>query len=266
MKGKDRKDYTSHIAAYGCDMSMHAAAQLACHVFKVSLRISPDRLRRTKCVHAAAHLPLQMSKLNIRWKSSPPTNKHCAVRQSSTFRRSKLCCGVIQRTNLERKHGSYKMDKSLTPQAFASNNLDRSTTDRRNKDFLSIVFPQSLFLVVSQGKVVVWRKSKTELRWFRPVEMQNLAYSAASDVLSRSAGITLHVSRSVVAISAVELHTSSESITGDLGALQTKRSSHHTCWDRIMMAKNGSLFSVLADISSRNSRQAETWNSLICGR
>ena len=83
------------------------------------------------------------------------------------------------------------MDKSLTPQAFASNNLKRSITDRRNKNFLEEKFPDSLFLVVSNGKVVVWRKTKTELRWFKHFELQNLAYKPYEDVLSRRAGISL---------------------------------------------------------------------------
>jgi hypothetical protein len=83
------------------------------------------------------------------------------------------------------------MDKSLTPQAFASNNLNRSITERRNKNFLEERFPSSLFLVVSNGKVVVWRKTKTELRWFKNFELQNLAYEPYEDVLSRRAGVSL---------------------------------------------------------------------------
>ncbi|BDA44335.1 Peroxisomal NADH pyrophosphatase NUDT12 [Coccomyxa sp. Obi] len=79
------------------------------------------------------------------------------------------------------------MDRSLTPQAFASNNLDRSITDRRNKEFLTISFPQSLFLVVSNGKVLISKTTGTELRWFNANEISSLGYKPKSDVLQRRA-------------------------------------------------------------------------------
>ena len=100
----------------------------------------------------------------------------------------RLSCA--RQTSLVIQTDQYRnMEKSLTPQAFASNNLNRSITERRDKNFLEDTFPKSLFLVVSNGKVVVWRKPKTELRWFRQSELQNLAYEPYSDVLSRRAGI-----------------------------------------------------------------------------
>ena len=97
-------------------------------------------------------------------------------------------CSVRQTPELSQKEHSIKMDRSLTPQAFASNNLDRSITDRRNKDFLTVVFPESLFLVVSGGKVLVSRTRGTEMRWFSANDLGNLGYKAESDVLQRRAG------------------------------------------------------------------------------
>lgn len=104
---------------------------------------------------------------------------------------NRLFCSVSQTPELIQKEQFSRMDRSLTPQAFASNNLDRSITDRRNKDFFTIVFPESLFLVVSGGKVLVSRTAGTELRWFNALELGNLGYKPESDVLQRRAGNVL---------------------------------------------------------------------------
>ena len=81
--------------------------------------------------------------------------------------------------------------EGLAPQAFASNNLDRSMIERREQAFLKTIFPDSLMLIVSDGKVLVYqgeRKENTHLRWFRPFELQNLAYDMGDRGLSRDGG------------------------------------------------------------------------------
>lgn len=80
---------------------------------------------------------------------------------------------------------SSKMEKSLTPQAFASNNLDRSMTDRRDTSFVATAFPNALFLVVAHGKVLVTRTPERRLRWFTHAELKNMAYDISEERLSR---------------------------------------------------------------------------------
>ena len=75
----------------------------------------------------------------------------------------------------------------MVPQAFASNNLDRSMPDRRAPGFLEQAFPDALLLVVSAGRVLV-TKQQPSLRWFRPFELQNLAYEMGNVGLQRDAG------------------------------------------------------------------------------
>jgi hypothetical protein len=77
--------------------------------------------------------------------------------------------------------------EGLAPQAFASNNLDRSMTERREQAFLRTIFPDSLMLIVSDGKVLVY-KEDSHLRWFQPLELQNLAYEMGDKGLSRDDG------------------------------------------------------------------------------
>ena len=83
-----------------------------------------------------------------------------------------------------REHHSME---GLAPQAFASNNLDRSMTERREQAFLRTIFPDSLMLIVSDGKVLVY-KEDSHLRWFQPLELQNLAYEMGDKGLSRDDG------------------------------------------------------------------------------
>ena len=81
--------------------------------------------------------------------------------------------------------------EGLAPQAFASNNLDRSMTERREQAFLRTIFHHSLMLIVSDGKVLVTKGPNTHLRWFRPFELQNLAYEMEDRGLHREAGTPL---------------------------------------------------------------------------
>ena len=82
--------------------------------------------------------------------------------------------------------------EGLAPQAFASNNLDRSVTERRQQAFLKTIFPDSLMLIVSDGKVLVYSNgSKAHLRWFQPFELQNLAYEMGDTELYREKGTLL---------------------------------------------------------------------------
>ena len=68
------------------------------------------------------------------------------------------------------------MDKSLTPQAFASNNLNRSLGDRREAEFLHTAFPHAHFVIVSGSKVMVSRDAMVKLRWLEARELQSLQY------------------------------------------------------------------------------------------
>lgn len=130
----------------------------------------------------------QMFRVSITRSPGTPCNLLTFTFRQSITNVSRVFCSVIQTPELIQKEQFFRMDRSLTPQAFASNNLDRSITDRRNKDFLTVVFPESLFLVVSTGKVLVSRTRGTELRWFNASELGNLGYKAESDVLQRRAG------------------------------------------------------------------------------
>ena len=86
------------------------------------------------------------------------------------------------------------MDKSLTPQAFASNNLNRSLADRRDAEFIRIAFPHAHYVIVSGSKVMVSRNPAVRLRWVEASELQKLSYSPAAD------GTIQHSQRGMLAI------------------------------------------------------------------
>lgn len=86
---------------------------------------------------------------------------------------------------------SQKME-SLTPQAFASNHLNRSMTDRREPGFLRSAFlGNARYLIVSEGRALVYKGPKPSLRWFQTFELQNLAYSMGEAGLEREEGGTI---------------------------------------------------------------------------
>lgn len=93
---------------------------------------------------------------------------------------------------------SNKMEKSLTPQAFASNNLDRSMTERRDRSFVATAFLNALFLVVEHGKVLVTRTPERKLRWFTHAELQSMEYDVSNERLVRpgtlSKALIMHIS------------------------------------------------------------------------
>ena len=80
----------------------------------------------------------------------------------------------------------------MVPQAFASNTLNRSMTDRRDVGFLQQAFPDALMLIVSSGRVLVTKEGPS-LRWLRPFELQNLAYQMGSQGLHRDDGEQKHI-------------------------------------------------------------------------
>lgn len=87
------------------------------------------------------------------------------------------------------------MEKSLTPQAFASNNLNRSLADRRDAEFIRIAFPHAHYVIVSGSKIMVSRNPAVQLRWVEASELQKLSYSPAAD------GTIQHSQRGMLAIS-----------------------------------------------------------------
>ena len=100
-----------------------------------------------------------------------PIVGRCSRKSRSVFRgvpRASILRGTGQSTP--------PMDKSLTPQAFASNNLNRSLGDRREAEFLHTAFPHAHFVIVSGSKVMVSRESTVKLRWLEARELQSLQY------------------------------------------------------------------------------------------
>ena len=85
------------------------------------------------------------------------------------------------RVRIPDKQISSYMDKSLTPQAFASNNLNRSLADRRNAGFLQASFEQTHFVVVSGSKVMVSREPAVKLRWIDAPELDRLGYGPSAE-------------------------------------------------------------------------------------
>ena len=75
----------------------------------------------------------------------------------------------------------FQMEKSLTPQAFASNNLNRSLADRRDAEFLQTSFQHAHFVVVSGSKVMVSKEPAVRLRWLEAPELENLGYSPSAE-------------------------------------------------------------------------------------
>lgn len=75
----------------------------------------------------------------------------------------------------------FQMDKALTPQAFASNNLNRSTADKREAEFLRTALQHAHFVIVSGSKVMVSREPSVRLRWLEGSELHNLDYSPSRD-------------------------------------------------------------------------------------
>ena len=87
----------------------------------------------------------------------------------------------------------FQMDKALTPQAFASNNLNRSTADKREAEFLRTALQHVHFVIVSGSKVMVSREPSVKLRWLEASELQNLDYSPSRDgMLEQSQRGELH--------------------------------------------------------------------------
>ena len=78
-------------------------------------------------------------------------------------------------------HANPQMEKSLTPQAFASNNLNRSLADRRDAEFLQTSFQHAHFVVVSGSKVMVSREPAVRLRWLEAPELENLGYGPSAE-------------------------------------------------------------------------------------
>ena len=74
-----------------------------------------------------------------------------------------------------------QMEKSLTPQAFASNNLNRSLADRRDAEFLQTSFQHAHFVVVSGSKVMVSKEPAVKLRWLEATELEKLGYGPSSE-------------------------------------------------------------------------------------
>lgn len=74
-----------------------------------------------------------------------------------------------------------QMEKSLTPQAFASNNLNRSLTDRRDAGFLQASFQHAHFVIVSGSKVMVSTEPAKKLRWLEAPELENLGYTPSTE-------------------------------------------------------------------------------------
>ncbi len=73
------------------------------------------------------------------------------------------------------------MEKSLTPQAFASNNLNRSLTDRRDAGFLQTSFQHAHFVVVSGSKVMVSKEPAKKLRWLEAPDLEKLGYGPSAE-------------------------------------------------------------------------------------
>ena len=108
-------------------------------------------------------VPLELLRL-------PIVGRH-SRKSSRAFRgapRASILRGIDQNT--------HHMDKSLTPQAFASNNLNRSLNDRGEEVFLHTAFPHAHFVIVSGSKVMVSRESTAKLRWLEAGELQSLQY------------------------------------------------------------------------------------------
>ncbi|CAK0736539.1 hypothetical protein CVIRNUC_000762 [Coccomyxa viridis] len=100
----------------------------------------------------------------------PVVGRHS--RKSSCAFRGTLRASILRGTD----QNIHPMDKSLTPQAFASNNLNRSLGDRREAEFLHTAFPHAHFVIVSGSKVMVSRDAMVKLRWLEARELQSLQY------------------------------------------------------------------------------------------
>lgn len=74
-----------------------------------------------------------------------------------------------------------QMEKSLTPQAFASNNLNRSLADRRDAEFLQTSFQHAHFVVVSGSKVLVSKEPAVKVRWLEATELEKLGYGPSPE-------------------------------------------------------------------------------------
>ena len=85
------------------------------------------------------------------------------------------------RVRIAEKQTSSHMETSLTPQAFASSNLNRSLADRRDAGFLQTSFQQAHFVIVSGSKVMVSRELGVKLRWIDAPELERLGYGPSAE-------------------------------------------------------------------------------------